>query len=1004
MKLILAVLLSFVFVVTAQSKDIGIFVDGGYQCGNEKLNGLVSDRVDKAKAAFDKRADKESTKATTKEALCKALEETYKCRDGDTLTLFMMGHGTSDKFVFSLAKGDKKRITARELRKKITTAVNGTDCCVRIVMFSCHSGSFLDDFFKDAHIKTVYASTQAGQKSYADAFFGTDGFEDKGDWALEFVKKWGSLDPELDLESALAEANRCANDKAPAEFAKIQRPTGWRRGTFKVRAHVEYISSSESRMRVTFYDPSHLRGKSQMMIVAPGAKPGGEFKRCDWVEFEAMFGEPKKNQKRPKDCAKNSPTIVTKPTAATAPTETFLAHVEGRTGVKKLKTTLIGPYWLACKRRTIEITTGEISPNVMRCSFVKGTATITDPLKKLEKKGGVSAFNYCPEVILKITNVKRGKNQLCGKIIRPLSLRFLSAKKEICIALPKNFHHLIDTVKNGHFVRCKIKTNLIGTRLYSGSGFRIVAGSEARLTSFERDLGIGGVVDSSATFSEGLPYVPTIEVRNYGITESPEGAALDVIILDLSDNVVYSESIPIPGIAAEEAVSLTCPSWWNTQQGQYRLVASLDTNGIPEETNLINNELIFPFKVVTEDVNPGWQAQHINPDGPLEFEAIERQVFLPGIGPGIGNDADNLSFVSQVIEGDFFVSGLVFFEELRNNASIGFHVRSDHDPQSQMAAWLVDGQKFIRFRARANPGAAAFEIHQEDVSTEQGGWLALEREGDNFRALFSLDGFDWDVLAEQALPGFPEQLLVGIASASGQGDEQPPSEVPVNDLYGFPEGLEEIALFDEIEVTPISSSEMSVRWPDLIHTEFGYKIYRSEDGEEFQEIGTTEPDVTGYDDSGLTGSTTYFYDVRPIMPDGEIETGAIGTGETFGSGLEAWALANGIADPTAAPPGGGEPWLFHYFTGVMPSESLQAGDLIVTSLLEGHPVITINKAPGIFDYHLQVETYDTFTEEWELHSTIPASDPGGSYQFFLPWQTRDRSLQRVRVLPQTLAQ
>lgn len=427
-----------------EAKDYGVFVDGGYGRKQTKLNDMVTDRVDRAKAAFDRRSEAQSSKASSKEALCAALEQ-IRCGPGDTLTVFMMGHGNRDNFVFSKARGSKKKISAIELKAKISAAITDCTCKVRVVIFSCHSGSFLDDLFKDIHVKAVYTSCAAGQKSYSDAFFGTGGFEDRGDWADEFVKKLEELDPEKDLKETLDEANRCANEKSPSEFSKWQRPTGWRRGTFRVKAHVEskFMDVKSRKVKVTFYDPAHLRGKVQDVIIdEANGQPTKKFSRCTWVEFDAEFGGPKGD----KACPKQPPLMVSPPIETSAPEVKFLGHVEENPNTKKglVSVKLLEPWWLVCKKRYVKMKpNGKVGPDVKLCGYIKGTGTLVDPGKKIEVGGTLNRFNHCPEVVGRVKNVLKKKGQVCIWILRPLTLKHLTAVKPICIVLPSGERGLL---------------------------------------------------------------------------------------------------------------------------------------------------------------------------------------------------------------------------------------------------------------------------------------------------------------------------------------------------------------------------------------------------------------------------------------------------------------------------------------------------------------------------------------------------------------------------------
>ena len=59
----------------------------------------------------------------------------------------------------------------------------------------------------------------------------------------------------------------------------------------------------------------------------------------------------------------------------------------------------------------------------------------------------------------------------------------------------------------------------------------------------------------------------------------------------------------------------------------------------------------------------------------------------------------------------------------------------------------------------------------------------------------------------------------------------------------------------------VSSTEIDLTWQDNATDEQGFRIERSLDGQNFEEIATVGPNVQSYNDTGLTQETTYFYRV-----------------------------------------------------------------------------------------------------------------------------------------------
>ena len=64
-----------------------------------------------------------------------------------------------------------------------------------------------------------------------------------------------------------------------------------------------------------------------------------------------------------------------------------------------------------------------------------------------------------------------------------------------------------------------------------------------------------------------------------------------------------------------------------------------------------------------------------------------------------------------------------------------------------------------------------------------------------------------------------------------------------------------------LTATAVSSSQINLAWMDNAANEEGFKIERSTDGMNFSPLVTVGANVTGYSDTGLSPSTTYYYQV-----------------------------------------------------------------------------------------------------------------------------------------------
>ncbi|HEV2762599.1 MAG TPA: fibronectin type III domain-containing protein, partial [Pyrinomonadaceae bacterium] len=78
----------------------------------------------------------------------------------------------------------------------------------------------------------------------------------------------------------------------------------------------------------------------------------------------------------------------------------------------------------------------------------------------------------------------------------------------------------------------------------------------------------------------------------------------------------------------------------------------------------------------------------------------------------------------------------------------------------------------------------------------------------------------------------------------------------------FPPATTRPAAPTGLVATVISGTEIRLAWADNSSNEDGFKLYRSTDGVNFTQVFKSGINVTTYTDSGLAGSTLYYYQVR----------------------------------------------------------------------------------------------------------------------------------------------
>jgi hypothetical protein len=118
-----------------------------------------------------------------------------------------------------------------------------------------------------------------------------------------------------------------------------------------------------------------------------------------------------------------------------------------------------------------------------------------------------------------------------------------------------------------------------------------------------------------------------------------------------------------------------------------------------------------------------------------------------------------------------------------------------------------------------------------------------------------------------------------IVATNAGGDAEPSNTATVTTPPAAPSGL---------RLSGITNSQAQLFWNDNSNQSPTFKIERKVDGGVFSEIAVVPAGVTTYQDTGLTGDTTYVYRVRASNQNGDSDYSAEATGTT-------------LPDPPAAP-------------------------------------------------------------------------------------------------------
>lgn len=391
----------------ASATEHGIFVDGSYSDDEEDtaMDELVDRRLDGARQVFDGRHPQGSSRRVgSKEELREALDGIH-CGCGDSITLVMMGHGDDDRFVFSKARRSRdRRLRADDLAEWLEDAAVECCCEIHVVIFSCHSGSFLDELFEQPHVASVWASCGEDELSYSDAHWlderegededdGGPTLVDEGDWMEGFVADWRQAPRGASVGEALQESSESAEEKMPERFTPVQHPEGWRRGEGEVVAHVE--SRTRRHLRVHVFEPEFLRSTTRRVDVSEVEQPEERLRRCDWVRFPARFGAP-------------GEVTVTGDVARTeAPRQRTLAHFVGMRGRDAIFHT-VRPKWQYCRNQVL--TLGDPShlnrEELPVCSWIDQELEIVDPEERLRTTTALTRANPTFRVKVRVSGTR----------------------------------------------------------------------------------------------------------------------------------------------------------------------------------------------------------------------------------------------------------------------------------------------------------------------------------------------------------------------------------------------------------------------------------------------------------------------------------------------------------------------------------------------------------------------------------------------------------------------
>lgn len=151
-------------------------------------------------------------------------------------------------------------------------------------------------------------------------------------------------------------------------------------------------------------------------------------------------------------------------------------------------------------------------------------------------------------------------------------------------------------------------------------------------------------------------------------------------------------------------------------------------------------------------------------NGNAAYDSDANSFIIEASGGDIGHNQDAFHYVFREVSGDFVtvskIDSLVAEEDW---AKAGLMVRESFQPDSQYFATFMAKNVGILHQHRATIGGDSNWSKVDGVETPF--WLKISRSGNLFRASYSLDGAQWNVVNEANLT-LSETVLIGMAVTS----------------------------------------------------------------------------------------------------------------------------------------------------------------------------------------------------------------------------------------------
>jgi lysophospholipase L1-like esterase len=270
---------------------------------------------------------------------------------------------------------------------------------------------------------------------------------------------------------------------------------------------------------------------------------------------------------------------------------------------------------------------------------------------------------------------------------------------------------------------------------------------------------------------------------------------------------------------------------------------------------------------VLRPLSAAWQRHDIGATGLAGADALDADgsVVVLGAGAAVGGRADAFRFASQTSAGDASVSARVSAVEnvdpltgTRADAAAGVMIRESLGRDARHAAVMVTAAEGVSFRWRDAKGAAGGAVTVANVRPPV--WLRLEREGDDFTALYSADGANWTQIGATRRIAIPVAAHAGLATQSGSNSVLARGRFDLPQIVRQPAGTPDAPVALQAQAT---AGTVTLTWPAAPGAAT-YRVLRANTLEgPFTERGVASAGTTTFSDGGVNTNTTYYYIVVP---------------------------------------------------------------------------------------------------------------------------------------------